>query len=106
MPLAERLNKFIRERIKGLSDITRKTINILGLLVGIKKVENKYCCKRLTSTGWVFLLGIPIGYIFLGASFSIVIWASIVLVTTIFCNLDYIYELTHVRSNSTFCSYT
>jgi hypothetical protein len=42
----------------------------------------------LITAGWVFLLGLPIGTIVLGSSFSLLLWSIIVVITTMLVNAD------------------
>jgi hypothetical protein len=106
MLLSEKIKQFFITKTKQTSNFFHKIIHLFAGLVGIRKKERGYNCQRIVSTGWVFLIGIPIGYIFLGTLFSIPIWASIVLVMTILCNLDHIYEIHKIKQTSCAVSWT
>lgn len=92
MSSIESLKLKLGESINYISKTVRGLIRVVGNIIGIRKRDGRYGCHRIVSTGWVFLVGIPVGFILLGPYFSISIWALTVIVLTIFCNLDYIYE--------------
>lgn len=106
MTLINSLKDLTTNKAERLSELTRKIINICGLFIGIRKKDNKYDFHRFTSTAWIFLVGIPLGLVFLGNSFSISIWAIIVGIITIFCNLDYVFNSSKANKCSTGYSYT
>jgi len=105
MPLADKLKLKLGESINSISKMIRSIIRVAGNIIGIRKRDGHYDCHRLVSTGWIFLIGIPIGFILLGPYFSVSIWALIVIIITVLCNLDYIYEV-HVLKDCKNGSYS
>lgn len=63
--------------------ITKQTnplINIIKKiekLLGIRNINNSKDFNRLINTGWVFISGLPIGFILFNNTFSIPIWLCI-----------------------------
>jgi hypothetical protein len=54
----------------------------------MRKTQTEWRFDGLITAGWVFLLGLPIGTIVLGSSFSLLLWSIIVVITTMLVNAD------------------
>lgn len=88
--------RIFKRAIKGLinriSYIIKSTTNIGANLIGLRCIERRWDYSQLVITGWVFLLGLPIGFIFLGTLFSFPTWTTIVTSTLILYNFSYTIE--------------
>ena len=74
--------------IKRISNGFRGTIHVIGSLFGVKW-KGEWCAQGLITTGWVFLIGIPIGMLLVGAEiFSVSLWLGFVLLALMIVNID------------------
>lgn len=75
--------------ISRLSASLRGLLEIGGVLLGVHKTSpTTRNVTQLTVAGWVFLFGVPVGFLFFGPLFPLDIWAAVVLICLCFINLD------------------
>lgn len=85
--------KLQRRRITtSISDYIQAIIIFGANLIGLKLVERRWDTSQLVIAGWCFLIGLPLGFVFIGTSFSFMIWASIVISVLILSNIDNSFE--------------
>jgi hypothetical protein len=92
----------LHSMLNSISNSTKKTLSILSVLIGIRKKGNSYNLDRCISTSWIFISGIPIGFILMGSYFSICIWGLLILIISILCNIDYYIKGNKEKCQSTF----
>jgi hypothetical protein len=56
--------------------------------MGVRKEPKEWRFDGLITSGWVFILGLPIGAMVVGPSFSLALWAIIIVIVTIMVNFD------------------
>ena len=79
----------MKKIIMYLSSMIKKMISSCGNLLGIYTLEDGTLdFTQLMSAGWVFMLGMPVGVVFLGSLFSTKIWLCAILVALVAINLD------------------
>jgi hypothetical protein len=71
-----------------LSYFIRRCLHIIARLMGAHKQPKGWRFDGLITSGWVFILGLPIGAMIVGSSFSLALWAIVVVVMTIMVNFD------------------
>jgi len=74
--------------IKRITNFFRGTLHIVGTLIGVKW-RGEWGAEGLVLAGWIFLVGIPVGILFLGPmTFSINTWLAITLIILMITNMD------------------
>jgi len=85
----KKIKQLLRNLISHISTIFRGLTETGGVLLGIHQVSpGTYNINQLATAGWVFLFGVPIGFLFLGPLFPITTWTTIVLTCLCIINLD------------------
>lgn len=88
----------IKRITNKISNVIRAVTNVGANLIGLRYIERRWDYSQLAITGWIFLIGLPVGFIFLGPAFSFLVWTATVIFTLIASNLDYTLEsISNVR---------
>jgi hypothetical protein len=74
--------------LSKLSYFMRCCLHVAAKLVGVRKDPKQWRFDGLVTAGWVFLLGMPIGAMILGAAFNLALWAIVVVAATAIVNAD------------------
>ncbi len=60
-----------------------------GRLIGVKQTgPHEYDARNLSTAIWVFILGIPIGFLIAGIGFNFIIWGGFVGAMVFLVNID------------------
>jgi len=79
----------IKNIIMYISSKIKKLISLSGNLLGIYKLDDGTLdLTQIMSAGWIFMLGMPVGVVFLGPLFSVKIWLCSVFAALTAINLD------------------
>jgi hypothetical protein len=71
-----------------LVNFFRSIARVGGSVFGIRRKKGKWNFEQVTLAAWVFVVGLPIGTLVLGANFNILMWAAIILLCLWLVNVD------------------
>ena len=77
----------MRKLIEKISNFFRGSLHVIGTLFGIKW-KGKWMADGLFIAGWIFVVGIPVGMLFIGPWFSIFGWMIMIMLLLIITNID------------------
>ena len=78
----------LKSLTQRISNFFRGATHVVGSLIGVKW-RGEWCAGGLITSGWVFLIGAPVGMLFFGAEiFSLTLWMCIVLSVLMIVNMD------------------
>ena len=77
----------MRKLLTKFCNFCRGAIRVAGTLIGIKW-KGTWCFDSLIIAGWVFVLGLPVGMLLFGQTFSLGVWATLILLIMLIVNID------------------
>lgn len=92
MNMLKKLKLKLKQTIRNVSMTIKSIITAGANLVGLRLIERRWDYTQLAIAGWCFLVGLPLGFVFLGSIFSVAAWAAIIFITLILSNLDHALE--------------
>ena len=100
MRLLNKLKLKLKQVSEKVSTTVKAIINFGANLIGLRFIERRWDYNQLIIAGWCFLVGLPLGFIFLGPAFSFIAWASTVIIVLIMSNLDYAFnQILNINKN-------